>query len=90
MSSHIVSGKHQQEIETMTKTQARLLAFIRDYIAEHGYSPMIREMAAGIGVGRDTARLALKRLHERGFIAKDRYQQRSVRIIGGWPHARAA
>ena len=41
------------------------------------------------GRHRDTARLALKRLHERGFIAKDRYQQRSVRIIGGGPHARS-
>ncbi len=74
----------------MTKTQARLLAFIRAFIAEHGYSPTIKEMGAGIVAHRDAVRLALKRLHERGFIAKDRYQQRSVRIIGGGPHALAA
>jgi SOS-response transcriptional repressor LexA len=90
MSSRIVNGKHQQEFWTMTKTQAKLLAFIRDYIAEHGYSPMIREMAAGIGAHRETTRLALKRLHERGFITKNYRQQRSVRIIGGGPHTLAA
>ncbi len=74
----------------MTKTQYRLLAFIRDYIAEHGYSPTLKEMAAGIAMHPETARLTLKRLHERGFIARDRYQHRSVRIIGGGPHALAA
>ena len=58
----------------MTKTQARLLAFIRDYIAKHGYSPMLKEMAAGIGVGSRHSALGPKaasraRIHRQGPLS---------------------
>jgi SOS-response transcriptional repressor LexA len=73
----------------MTKTQARLLEYIRSYIAEHGYSPSIDEMAEGIGVWYTTAFIALKRLNERGIVVKGR-GWRSVRIPDGGANARAA
>jgi SOS-response transcriptional repressor LexA len=73
----------------MTKTQARLLEFIRSYIAEQGYSPTIKEMAAGVGVYYGTAFVALTRLNERGYVIKDahRYTKRSVRLPDGGARA---
>ena len=76
----------------MTPTQAKILAFIRRYISEHGYSPTIKEMAAAAGVYYGTAFVALTRLSERGYVIKatERYTKRNVRLPDGGSNARAA
>ena len=54
----------------MTKTQARVLAFIRKFIAEHGYSPSGNEIAAAIGINQSSVVRNIRGLAQRGYLIK--------------------
>lgn len=52
-----------------TRRQARLLAYIREYIAREGQAPLMREMASAIGSQHHSAaRSALLGLQARGYV----------------------
>jgi SOS-response transcriptional repressor LexA len=66
----------------MTKTQARVLEFIRQFIRVHGYSPNLDEIADGTGSYSGNVHGMLVKLAERGYLHKGR-GWRNIRLIEG-------
>ena len=73
----------------MTKLQAKILAFIREFIAMHGYSPSIVEIAKGCETYATTTRLNVIELHKRGYLTKGE-GARNIRLPYEGHNARAA
>lgn len=66
----------------LTKSQATLLKFIDEYIAEKGWCPSYLEMAAGIGLkSKSRIGVVLTALEERGFICRIEGTARAVEVI---------
>ena len=78
---------YRQEGDTVPKdTGTRLLAFIRQYIADHGYSPTIREMCDGAAISSTSvAHQWMHKLRNDGLITWVDYQSRTVRFVGDAP-----
>lgn len=56
--------------ETLTARQTEALEFIESFIAQKGYSPSVRELAAGIRYkSSSTAAGMLERLEKKGYIS---------------------
>ncbi len=73
---------------TMTTTRTtngdRLLVFIRQYIAHHGYSPSVRDMVDGAGLSSTSvAYYWMLKLRDVGFITFVEGLSRTVRIADG-------
>lgn len=68
----------------LTPRQAECLAFIRRYIAEHGYSPTYAEIGRAMALGTRSSvhRLALI-LAERGHIRFRAGRARSITLVVG-------
>jgi repressor LexA len=65
-----------------TVKQHETLAFIRDYIAEHCYSPTFQEIADGIGVrSKSGVHRLISGLEERGLIRRLHYRERAIVIV---------
>lgn len=67
----------------LTSAQEETLALIKRYIAHHGQSPTITELQKDLklrSIRSVTQRL--EALERKGFIARDRFQHRSIRILG--------
>ncbi len=67
-----------------------MLSAVRDWIAQHGYPPTIRELASVIGTGHQAARLALGVLARKGCLLRGgkagrRVQSRALRLLGPTP-----
>ena len=73
----------------MTKLQAQIYAFVRAFIAEHGYSPSHAEIANELGEYPGTVRVNLIKLAERGYLLKG-HGWRNIRLPDGGQNARAA
>jgi hypothetical protein len=73
----------------MTKLHAKIVAFVRDFIATHGYSPSFQEIAEGVGTYATTARLNVIELHRRGYLIKGE-GARNIRLTDEGRNARAA
>ena len=73
----------------MTKIQAQILAFIREFIAEHGYSPSFAEIAKGVDTWPGTARVNVIELHKRGYLIRGE-GVRNIRLPDEGHDARAA
>jgi repressor LexA len=69
--------------ETITRKQARALEFISDFRARAGYSPTLREVAAGLGVS-SVATVAghIESLESAGLIRRRKDRARSVVLTG--------
>jgi len=65
----------------ITPKQLRVLRYIGDFIAEHGCSPSLDEMARALGVAKRTVRQYLKALEEKEIISRERYSHRSIEIL---------
>lgn len=66
----------------MTPKQAKLLSFIKAYIAEKGYPPSFDEMAEGISVkSRGNINRYLNELEHRGVITRVAGHSRSIKVI---------
>lgn len=64
-----------------TKKQRELLAFIGDFIAQHGYSPSYREIMAGLEyTSVATVALHVNNLIKRGHLRKREYSARSLEL----------
>jgi SOS-response transcriptional repressor LexA len=72
----------------MTKLQALIYAFVRNFIEEHGYSPSCAEVARACGTWPGTANVNLKELAKRGYLIKG-HGWRNIRLPDGH-NARAA
>ncbi len=65
--------------ETRNSTQSRILAFLEEYIASHGYPPTMREIAAAVHLSSiATVHGHLKRLESKGFIKRDISRPRAI------------
>jgi repressor LexA len=65
---------------------SQILAFIREFRAERGYSPTIREIGAAVGI--DSTSLVsyyLDQMQERGVIRRDKNIARSIVIVNKSP-----
>jgi SOS-response transcriptional repressor LexA len=67
----------------LTPKQAAVLTVIRRHIAEKCQPPSIREIGADIGVlSSCTVQRHLDALVKKGYIVRDRYKYRSIRVLG--------
>jgi repressor LexA len=69
--------------ETLTPAQEETLALIKRYIDTYGYPPTISELQEALqlrSVRSVTQRI--EALERKGFIARDRFQRRGIRIVG--------
>lgn len=65
-----------------TKRQRELLAYIEQFIGEHGYSPSYREIMNGQGYASvATVSLHINSLIKRGHLRKRDYSARSLEVI---------
>ncbi|WP_327239681.1 MarR family transcriptional regulator [Streptomyces sp. NBC_01318] len=68
-------------VHNLTDRQRRILAAIRDHIAETGEAPTVREIGAAVGLSSSSSVLyQLRRLEQAGVLARERYRSRSVRM----------
>lgn len=73
---------------SLTPKQQETLEFIKAYFAQHGHSPTLTEI--GLKFGLDSIRSVSQRieaLETKGFINRDRFQHRSIRLIESNPRA---
>ncbi len=67
-----------------TKKQFELLLYLRDFIAEHGYSPSYREIMRGCNYSSvATVALHVNSLMKRGHVIKRDKSARSLEVVGG-------
>lgn len=72
----------------LTPQQLELLHFLRDYIAAHGISPTVSDMAKALGKrSKGSIGALLNALEDAGLISRDRYCARGVYVHGdACPH----
>jgi SOS-response transcriptional repressor LexA len=67
-----------------TKKQHELLAYLREFISEHGYSPSYREIMNGCNYSSvATVALHVKNLIARGHVIKRGKSARSLEVVEG-------
>lgn len=79
-----VSGAGQSQVITVrpTKKQKELLAYIEQFIAEHGYSPSYREIMGGLQYASvATVSLHVGNLIKRGHLIKRDHSARSLEVV---------
>lgn len=70
--------KQQTTQENLAKS---VLQFLETYIAEHHYSPSIREIGEQCQMGRATVTRYLDRLEVQGHITRDPGVARSIALV---------
>lgn len=66
----------------LTDQQNRVLSFVEQYQAEHGFPPTLREIGSGVQVSNVSAvRGHLAALEKKGYITKDPDKARSIRVV---------
>jgi SOS-response transcriptional repressor LexA len=65
----------------MTENEAEVLAFVRKYREEKGFSPSQDEIAEAVGRARGTVARALTRLAAYGYLTRKPGWNRSIEII---------
>ncbi len=67
----------------VTQRQREVLAFIRSFIDERGFSPTLREIAAALSMTSTNAvNCHLNALRRKGLIERDPFLARSIRVQG--------
>lgn len=59
----------------------RIIAYIRDYFAEHQYPPTIREIAAELDMAVGAIHRRLARMHTSGRITMQPLSPRTITIV---------
>lgn len=73
-----------------TKKQHELLAYLQEFIAEHGYSPSYREIMVGCNyTSVATVALHINNLIKRGHVLKRDKSARSLEVIGAVEESQA-
>lgn len=71
----------------LTDKQRAVLDFIQRYIATHGVSPKLQEIAESININsRGVTHRYIQALAEAGFLSIDRGKHRGIRLLGKNPH----
>ncbi len=67
----------------ISEKQRQILAFIREYTAQQGYPPSVREIGAAVGLSSPSSVHAhLKKLRELGYLDKDDHKTRAITLAG--------
>jgi repressor LexA len=67
----------------LTQQQARVLAFVREFINEHEYPPSFKEIAANCGYhSLSTVHEHLRNLERKGHITRSFNEARGIALIG--------
>lgn len=67
----------------LTKRQGAVLAFVKDFLAERGYPPTLREVCAYLGIkGPQNARKHLIALERKGYVRRHPHASRGIEVIG--------
>ena len=69
----------------LTRTERRVLPFVREFIAQRGYAPSCREIMAGCGISSTSVvRYALLGLERQGYLRRGpRGTARTMRMVEG-------
>ncbi|MCX4972583.1 MarR family transcriptional regulator [Streptomyces sp. NBC_00554] len=68
-------------IYPLTDRQERILRCIREWIAEHGEAPSIREIGKQVGLSSPSSVLhQLNQLEKRGLLSRERRASRASRL----------
>ena len=74
--------RQPKRLDALTPAQERALWGIRAFIAERGYSPSVRDVAAGMGYTSVNAAVGVLNILERkGRIVRDASNARTIRIV---------
>lgn len=76
--------KHDKRL---TKKQAEVLHFVKEFLATHAYAPSYREIAEGLGLSSPATIFEhIRALHSKGFLRLDEGEARSVELAPkvGW------
>jgi DNA-binding MarR family transcriptional regulator len=60
--------------------QNKIERYLEEYIREHGYGPLNREIAEGTGLSQPTVTRALRRLAQRGVIRRIPGEHRQIAL----------
>lgn len=67
----------------LTKKQEKVLNYIKEYTAKHGFPPAVREIAKGVGLNSPSSvHSHIKRLEKNGFIKKTNAKFRTLEVVG--------
>lgn len=73
----------EQLTEQDSNARSNIYSFIVDFITTHGYSPSIREIAAGTGIAStSTVKEQLYMLERLGKIRTQEYKSRTISLVG--------
>jgi len=76
-----VAGPAAELGNDLTARQGRILAFIRDWVEQHGYPPSVREIGEAVGlVSPSSVAYQLKELEKKGFLRRDPNRPRAVDV----------
>lgn len=68
----------------LTPTQRETLAFIQEYVREHGKAPTITELGKALNLSSlRSVTQRLEALQKKGLIKRDRFQHRSIAVLDG-------
>lgn len=65
-----------------TRAQQKVMAFLADFIKEHGYAPSTSEMAAHFGCSRSNVVAHLGALERKGLLRRKPGVARAITILG--------
>lgn len=69
-------------MEKLTKKQANVLKVIKQFIAEKGYPPTVREIGNTIGLSSSaTTQFHICKLEEKGYLRKDSTKNRAIELL---------
>ena len=69
-------------MEGLTKRQAEILTYIKEYIVSHGFPPTVREIGKALDVSSPaTIHAHLANLQRKGVIKKDGSKNRAIELL---------
>ena len=68
-------------VETITEAQRRTLAAIRDYIAQHGFSPTLKELSEILGLALTPVNDSVRQLVRKGYVTRKPNTPRSLAVV---------
>lgn len=68
-------------MKPITPRSYKAFLFIEAYMKQNGYSPSMQEIATALGVTKSNVGERLNRLQTAGWISRERYKQRAIKIL---------
>ena len=70
-----------REPEPLTARQLEVLAFLRSFVARHGYAPSLREIGTALSIASTNGvNDHIRALARKGYVERDRMRARSIRL----------